>query len=271
MKSNRKYYSTLAILLLVLIAACTTVAVTGRKQVNLIPSSTMLSMSSGEYRSFLGQAKLSNNREQTEMVKRCGARIQQQVETYFRENGMTNRLDDFAWEFNLIESPEMNAWCMPGGKVVFYTGILPVTKDEEGLAVVMGHEIAHAIAEHGSERMTQGLLTNLGGMAITQALKDKPQQTQQLFMAAFGLGAQFGLLLPFSRLHESEADKLGLIFMAKAGYNPEAAVAFWERMREMKGGQAPPEFMSTHPSDETRIRDLKALMPEAIKVYKPRQ
>ncbi|MDX2130034.1 MAG: M48 family metallopeptidase [Chloroherpetonaceae bacterium] len=271
MKPTRRFYYSLLLTTLMLVAACTTVAVTGRRQVNLIPSSTMLSMSSGEYRNFLSQAKLSTNREQTEMVKRCGARIQAQVEAYFRENGMADRLNDFAWEFNLVDSPEVNAWCMPGGKVVFYTGILPITKDEEGLAVVMGHEIAHAIAEHGSERMSQGLLTNLGGMAIAQALKDKPQQTQQLFMAAFGLGAQFGLLLPFSRLHESEADKLGLIFMAKAGYNPESAVAFWERMREMKGGQAPPEFMSTHPSDETRIRDLKAQMPEALRVYKPRQ
>ncbi len=151
---------------------------------------------------------------------------------------------------------------------MIYTGILPITRDESGLAVVMGHEIAHAVAEHGNERMSQMLLTQLGGVALSKALEDKPEQTQQIWMTAFGLGAQVGVLLPYSRLHENEADHLGLIFMAMAGYDPNTAVGFWERMAKEKGGQAPPEFLSTHPSDQTRINKIKALIPEAMQYYK---
>ena len=151
--------------------------------------------------------------------------------------------------------------------MVFYTGILPITKDETGMAVVMGHEVAHAIAEHGNERMSQGMLTQLGGMALSVALQEKPEQTQALWMTAFGVGSQVGVMLPFSRLHESEADRLGLIFMAMAGYNPQEAVAFWQRMASMKGGQAPPEFLSTHPSDATRIDQIKKWLPEAMTYF----
>jgi predicted Zn-dependent protease len=160
----------------------------------------------------------------------------------------------------------VNAWCMPGGKVVVYTGILPVTKNENGLAVVMGHEIAHAIAEHGNERMSQELLRQAGGVALTVALKDNPEETRNLWLAAYGLGSEVGVMLPFSRLHESEADHLGLIFMAMAGYDPREAPDFWTRMAEA-GGQKPPEFLSTHPSDETRISSLNNWMPEALKYY----
>jgi predicted Zn-dependent protease len=156
---------------------------------------------------------------------------------------------------------------MPGGKVVFYTGILPLTRDENGLAVVMGHEIAHAIADHGNERMSQGLIAQLGGVALSVALDEKPEETQQLWLTAFGAGAQLGVLLPFSRLHESEADHLGLIFMSMAGYNPNHAISFWRRMSEYKEGEAPPEFLSTHPSDETRIAEIEKLLPEALKYY----
>jgi predicted Zn-dependent protease len=250
------------------VMACSTVAVTGRKQLNLIPQSTMLSMSSQQYGEFLNANKLSTNQEQTQTVKRVGVKIQKAVEQYFADRNMSHELKNYDWEFNLVESEEVNAWCMPGGKVVFYTGILPITQDESGMAVVMGHEIAHAVAQHGNERMSQGLVTQLGGMALSKALEEKPEQTQQLWMAAFGIGAQVGVLLPYSRLHESEADHLGLIFMAMAGYDPNAAVAFWQRMAKMKGGQAPPEFLSTHPSDQTRINKIKALMPEAMQYYK---
>ncbi|NLT52551.1 MAG: M48 family metallopeptidase, partial [Ignavibacteria bacterium] len=173
----------------------------------------------------------------------------------------------YNWEFNLVESDEANAWCMPGGKVVFYTGILPLTQTETGVAVVMGHEIAHAVAEHGSERMSQQMLTQLGAVALSEALQSNSEQTQQIAMTAFGLGAQFGVILPFSRKHESEADHLGLIFMAMAGYNPREAVPFWKRMAANGGGQVPPEFMSTHPSDATRIADIESLLPEALKYY----
>jgi predicted Zn-dependent protease len=201
------------------------------------------------------------------MIKSVGQKIQHAVEQYMAENDLSDRLKDYKWEFNLIESPEINAWCMPGGKVVVYTGILPITQNEGGLAVVMGHEIAHAIAKHGDERMSQGLVTSLGGLALDTALKDKPEQTKQLWMTAYGVGAQFGVMLPYSRLHESEADHLGLIFMALAGYDPHIAVDFWQRMAK-QGGAKPPEFVSTHPSDEKRIREIQAEIPEAMKYYK---
>jgi predicted Zn-dependent protease len=253
----------------ILFAACSTVPLTGRKQLNLIPASQMLSMSYQEYGTFLKSNKVSTDAQGTAMVKRIGGRVEGAVERYFKEKGLEGSLAGYQWEFNLVEDKQVNAWCMPGGKVVVYTGILPVTQTEEGLAVVMGHEIAHAVAEHGNERMSQGLLAQLGGMALDAALKDKPQQTRELWQSAFGLGAQVGVLLPFSRTQESEADELGLTFMAMAGYNPQVAVPFWQRMSASKGGQAPPEFLSTHPSDETRIRQIQEHMPQALKYYTP--
>jgi predicted Zn-dependent protease len=266
MKTMRRYTPVVLILSLVLLS-CSTVAITGRKQLNLVPNSTMLSMSFQQYDEFLKSNMLSDNPEQTAMVKGVGTRIQNAVEQYFAQKNMSGELKDYKWEFNLVESQDVNAWCMPGGKVVVYTGILPITKDENGLAVVMGHEIAHAIAQHGNERMSQGLITELGGMALATALQEKPEKTQQLWMTAFGLGAQVGVLLPYSRLQESEADHLGLIFMSMAGYDPHTALDFWERMANMQSGQAPPEFLSTHPSDETRIKKIKELIPEAMQYY----
>ncbi|GAB4169253.1 MAG: M48 family metallopeptidase [Calditrichia bacterium] len=260
-------FFTIVVLIFTLIQ-CSTVPVTGRKQLNLIPAQTMLSMSFQQYDTFIKEHPISKNKQQTAMVKRVGDKIRRAVETYFTQRNMSHLLEGYQWEFNLIESNEVNAWCMPGGKVVVYTGILPITRDENGLAVVMGHEIAHAIAEHGNERMSQGLLAQMGGMALAKALEEKPTETQQLWMAAFGLGAQFGVLLPFSRQQESEADKLGLIFMAMAGYNPQHAISFWQRMSQNSGGKNVPEFMSTHPSDQTRIKALQKFLPEALKYYK---
>jgi predicted Zn-dependent protease len=202
-------------------------------------------------------------------LRTVGGRVQRAVEEYFAGLGRSGELKDYKWEFNLIESAEVNAWCMPGGKVAFYTGILPVCRNDTGIAVVMGHEVAHAVAKHGAERMSHGLLAQMGGMALSAALANEPQRTQALWMGAFGLGAQYGVLLPFSRTQESEADHLGLVFMAKAGYSPEAAIAFWQRMSAQGGGAAPPEFMSTHPSDQTRIENIQRLLPEALKEYKP--
>lgn len=251
-----------------LFCACSTVPVTGRKQLDLIPASTMLSMSFQQYDEFLKKHELSTNQEQTQMVKRVGHRIQKAVEQYMAEQNLSDRLKDFRWEFNLVESEEVNAWCMPGGKVVVYEGILPITQNEAGLAVVMGHEIAHAIARHGQERMSQGLLVQTGGLALSAALATKPETTRTLWMAAFGVGASVGVILPYSRLHENEADHLGLIFMAMAGYDPHAAVRFWERMAEQKKGGAPPEFLSTHPADESRIQKIKAQIPDAMRYYK---
>jgi predicted Zn-dependent protease len=249
-----------------LTTGCSKVPVTGRQQLNLIPSSTILSMSNNEYDTFLKEHRLSGDTQQTETVRRVGGRIQRAVESYFRQNNLSSQLAGYEWEFNLVEDKAANAWCMPGGKVVVYTGILPITRTEAGLAVVMGHEIAHAVAEHGNERMSQGLLTQLGGMALSEALSSKPTQTRQLWMTAFGVGTQVGALLPFSRLQETEADRLGLIFMAMAGYDPNEAVSFWQRMSASSSG-APPEFLSTHPSDKTRIDNIKKTIPEAMRYY----
>ena len=228
----------------------------------------MLATSFQQYDQFLAEAKLSRNVQDAALVKRVGNNIKSAVERYFQQEGEMDRLTGYAWEFNLVASEEVNAWCMPGGKVVFYEGILPLCQDEKGIAVVMGHEVAHAIAEHGNERMSQGLLTQMGGMALQAALDSKPAETQQLFMTAFGVGAQVGVLLPFSRQQETEADRLGLIFMAMAGYDPSVAVPFWQRMAA-QGGGAPPEFLSTHPADDTRVRDLQSFMPEAMRYYRP--
>jgi predicted Zn-dependent protease len=228
----------------------------------------MLSMSFQQYDVFLKSNKLSTNKEQTAQVKRVGTKIQHAVEQYFASKGLVSQLRDYRWDVNLVESDQVNAWCMPGGKIVVYSGILPITKTEAGLAVVMGHEVAHAVAEHGNERMSQGLIAQLGGMGLSAALKDKPEETQAIWMSAFSVGAQYGVLLPFSRSQESEADEIGLTFMAMAGYDPVEAVPFWQRMAAKKGGQSVPEFMSTHPSDETRIAAIQAKIPEARKFYK---
>ena len=229
----------------------------------------MATMSATQYEHVKKETPpLPDSDPRTQMVKKVGAKIAASVNKYLAENGFKDRLGEFNWEFNVVEEKTVNAWCMPGGKVVFYTGILPICKDENGVATVMGHEIAHAVAEHGGERMSQGLLVELGGIGLQAALQSEPALTQQLAMTAFGIGSQVGIMLPFSRLHESEADHLGLIFMAMAGYNPNEAVEFWKRMAAQKGGSAPPEFLSTHPSDITRINDLKKLLPEAMQYYK---
>lgn len=256
----------LVALLVVFGYSCSTVPITGRRQLNMLPESEMLAMSFTQYDQFLKENQLSADKTQTELVKRVGERIAAAVESYFSEHGMKKRIEDFAWEFNLVEDDTPNAWCMPGGKVVVYSGILPVTKDETGLAVVMGHEIAHAVARHGNERMSQELTVQLGGTALSILTEEKPEQTKNIFMAAYGVGSQLAYTLPYSRTHESEADQLGLIFMAMAGYNPEEAVEFWQRMANL-GGQKPPEFLSTHPSDETRVQKLREFMPEAKKYY----
>ncbi|MCD6487210.1 MAG: M48 family metallopeptidase [Syntrophobacterales bacterium] len=267
MKIFTRYTISVFIIILLLIS-CTTVPITGRQQLNFMPDSSMLAMSFHQYDNFLKSNKLSTDKRKTEAVKRVGGRIQKAVGRYFSERRLSHKLDNYSWEFNLIENKDVNAWCMPGGKVVVYTGILPYTQDDAGLAVVMGHEIGHAVAKHGNERMSQMLALQLGGVALSTALSEKPQETRKLWMTAFGLGAQFGFTLPYSRIQENEADHLGLIFMAMAGYNPQRAVFFWEKMSQKKGGKAPPEFMSTHPSDKRRIANIKALTPTAMRYYK---
>lgn len=259
----------LLLLVIILFAyGCATVPVTGRKQLSLISNSELLPMSYTNYEGVLDSANISSNKQQADMVKRVGVKIQHAVESYMAQINASSHLDGYDWEFNLIDEDIANAWCMPGGKVAFYTGIIPICKDETGIAVVMGHEVAHAIANHGAERMSQGLVQQMGGAALDVALADKPNETRALFGMAYGVASNYGAVLPFSRLHESEADKMGLIFMAMAGYDPREAPGFWERMAKNSGGGAPPEFMSTHPAHETRIKDLNEQIPEAMKYYK---
>jgi predicted Zn-dependent protease len=247
--------------------ACSVVPLTGRKQLSLVPESEMISMSLTNYGDFLKENKLSADKANSALVKQVGSDISAAVIKYFADNNLSSRLEGYQWEFNLVKNDTtINAWCMPGGKVVVYSGLLPVTKDKNGLAVVMSHEIAHAVARHGNERMSQELLTQYGSLALNEAIKNKPEQTKTIFNGAYGIGTQVGVLLPYSREHELEADKLGLIFMAMAGYDPQTAVPFWERMAS-SGGSKPPEFLSTHPSDATRIARIKAALPEAMKYY----
>ena len=251
-------------------SGCTENLVTGRKQLSLVSEAELQTMASQEYNSFLNKNKVvssSTNRD-AEMVRRVGNRIAAAIKTYYDGKGQPSVLEGYKWEFNLVDNKEVNAWCMPGGKVVVYTGLLPITQNEAALAIVLGHEITHAVAQHGSERMSQGLLQQLGGAALQIALANKPAETQNLFMTAYGVGSTVGGLLPFSRKEESEADKYGLFFSAMAGYNPQEAIPFWERMAAA-GGAKPPEFLSSHPSDANRIANLKALMPEAMKYYRP--
>ena len=245
-----------------LLVSCKTVPVTGRKQLNLVPDFMIKEMAFTQYDSVVkASPTLLQNDERAQMVTRAGTKIQQAVETYMQQNNMSKELKNFKWEFNTINENIVNAWCMPGGKVVVYTGLLPVSQTEEGLAVVMGHEIAHAIARHGNERMSEALLIGLGGLVLEEALKEKKQQTQMLFLGLYIVGSKLALELPNSRMQESEADKLGLIFMSMAGYNPEEAVPFWQRMAANNKGGKLPEFLSTHPSDETRIKKLSELIP----------
>ena len=247
---------------------CSSVPVTGRKQLSFVPAPQMNSLAATTYTETLASNKLSTNVEQTAMIQRVGGRISNAVDQYIAENNMSSSVSGFQWEFNLIDDPQVNAWCMPGGKVAFYTGILPICQNESGIAVVMGHEIAHAVANHSGERMSQQLMVQMGGMALTTALQQKSELTQQIALTVFNVGSQVGAILPYSRLHEFEADKLGVIFMAMAGYDPNEAPMFWERMQALSEGTAPPQFLSTHPSDDKRISELKAAIPEAMKYYR---
>ena len=226
----------------------------------------MLSASAGNYSEFLKENPPSKDAKGQAMVRRVGTRIQVAVEEYMTSIGHGDSLANYDWQFNLVDDDQVNAWAMPGGRVVVYSGLLKVAGSEDGLAVVMGHEIAHAIAEHGTERISQVMLAQAGSIALAIGLSQKQVENPQLWAAAFGVGVQFGALLPYSRLHESEADELGLIFMSMAGYDPRESVGFWQRM-SAAGGAKPPEVLSTHPSDATRIRKLTEQIPEVMPLY----
>jgi predicted Zn-dependent protease len=255
------------ILLLITTVACSVVPFSNRKRINIVPDEMMLNMSFTNYNDFLSQnPPLPLTNSNVKMVKDVGNKLSAAVVSFMNQKGMGSEIKGFNWDFNLVNNKEVNAWCMPGGKVVIYTGLLPISKDADGLAVVMGHEIAHAVAKHGSERMSQQLLIQLGGMSLSAALENKPEATKNIFLTVFGVGSTLGTLA-YSREHEYEADKLGLFFMAMAGYDPNKAVSFWERMSQM-GGSSVPEFLSTHPSDTKRIAEMRKNLPEALKYYK---
>lgn len=252
-----------------IIAGCTTNAVTGRKQLSLIPENQLQEMAVNQYQSFLSENKVvsSSTSKDAEMVKRVGSRIANAITQYYNQKGNSDILSGYKWEFNLVDNKQVNAWCMPGGKVVVYTGLLPITQNEAALAVVLGHEITHAVAQHGNERMSQEMLAQGLGSVLNAATQSNAQ-TNGIFNAVYGIGSQtYGL--KNSRGQEYEADHFGLIFCAMAGYNPQEAIPFWERMTAASGGNKPPEFLSSHPSDENRIARLKGYMPEALKYYKP--
>jgi predicted Zn-dependent protease len=249
---------------------CSTNAVTGRKQLALFPESTLQAEAVSQYQTFLSQHKVvsQNTSRDAEMVKRVGTRIAQAITTYYSQKGLKKELDGYKWEFNLVDDKQVNAWCMPGGKVVVYTGLLPVTENEAALAIVLGHEITHAVANHGNERMSQVTIAQglqVAGNIFTQ----NKQQANAIFNNVFAPAAQVGVLLPNSRNQEYEADRFGLIFAAMAGYNPREAISFWERMAAAASDNKPPEFLASHPSDANRIAKIKSHMNEALSYYKP--
>jgi predicted Zn-dependent protease len=254
---------------ILLVGACTTVPITQRQQLSLVSEGTLTAASQQQYQEFLSSHKVIRNTPESAMVQQVGERIRGAVEQFLASRNQLDQLSGYQWEYNLVDSPEVNAWAMPGGKITFYSGILPITRDEAGMAAVMAHEVAHVIARHGSERMSQQLMTQMGGQALSAVLSSRPEASQALWMKVYGVGANLGVMLPYSRLQESEADHLGLIIMAMAGYDPHAAIEVWQRMAQ-QGGAGTPEFLSTHPSDQTRIRELTAKLPEAMGYYQPR-
>jgi predicted Zn-dependent protease len=226
----------------------------------------MLTLSNESYNQVLNNEKISSNKQATQNIREIGGRISRAVENYLQSINRLSLIDGYKWEYNLLASETMNAWCMPGGKIAFYEGILPICKNDNGIAVVMAHEIAHAIANHGNERMSQQMIVEMGGVALSQAMREEKEQTTQLAMLAFGVGSQLGVLLPYSRKHESEADEMGLYFMAMAGYDPREAPKLWERMQQAGSGGTP-EFLSTHPDPQNRINRLNRIMPKAMEYY----
>ena len=258
MKLKTIIYSTLVLTLLI---ACATNPFTGKKTIAFVPNTQLFPTSFAQYNQFLGENKVITGTKDAEMIKRVGQRIAVAAERYLDANGNQGYLKNYKWEYNLVNDETVNAWCMPGGKIVFYTGILPIAQNETGVAAIMGHEVAHALANHGQQRMSAGMVQQLGAVAGNVVIQD--EQKRGLFNQAYGIGSQVGVMLPFSRSHETEADNIGILLMAIAGYNPDEAAQLWKRMKANSGGQAPPEFMSTHPSNDTRIANLTKWAPGA--------
>ena len=261
-----KKISSLIVTALLLLSSCGSVPLTGRKQILLVSDQEVLASSLTQYSDYMKSAPVSTNAKGKAMVTRVGKKIAAATEQYLKSNGMEAEVRNFAWEFNLVKDNQVNAFCMPGGKIVVYEGLLKLVSSDDELAVVVGHEVAHAVAKHSNERMSQQLMTQYGAQILTQALSNKSAAIQKAGSTIYGLGAQYGLTLPFSRKHESEADYMGLIFMTMAGYDPNVAITFWQKMSA--GGASVPEFMSTHPSDATRIKDIQKILPELNKYRK---
>jgi predicted Zn-dependent protease len=258
-----KKHLILGIFTAIIIGGCATNPVTGKKNLNFVSNSELFPSSFQQYNAFIAENKVITGTADAKRVEAVGVRIKNAAEKYLTYLGQAQYLSDYRWEYKLVDNKEVNAWCMPGGKIVVYSGILPVTQDEAGLATVMGHEVSHALANHGAQRMSAAQLQQIGGAALGAATSGKSESTQQIFAQAYGLGSEVGVMLPFSRSNETEADKIGLTLMAIAGYNPDDAISFWTRMSAKSGAAGTPEFMSTHPSDASRIANLKSLIPEA--------
>lgn len=261
---NNKSLTICLLALIILCISCSTNPLSGKKQLTFLPEAELQAMSVSQYTAFINSHKVipASSRDGA-MVKRVGDRITAAVNRFYVNKGMGGTLDTYQWAYQLVEDQAVNAWCLPGGKIVVYTGILPITQNEDALAVVMGHEVSHALLQHGNQRMSKSMITELGGLTLSMALANKPALTQNIFLNAFGVGAELGIMLPFSRKHELEADRFGLIWAAMAGYDPEAAIGFWTRMSNVKNGAAQPVFLSTHPSDETRIAEIRKFLIEA--------
>lgn len=245
------------------IVSCATNPFTGKKTLAFVSNDQLFPASFAQYNQVLNENKVLTGTKDSEMITRVGQRIAVAAERWLNANGYQGYLEDYKWEYKLIESEQVNAWCMPGGKIAFYTGILPIAQNETGVAAIMGHEVAHALANHGQQRMSSGMLQQAGGVAVAVASGNESPEKQQMWMQAYGIASTVGGMLPFSRSHETEADKIGLYLMAIAGYNPDEAAELWKRMKANSGGQAPPEFLSTHPSNDTRISNLLELSPKA--------
>lgn len=246
-----------------LVIACATNPITGSKTLNFVSNASLFPSAFQQYSSFLKENKVVTGTAEARRVENIGIKIKKAAEAYVKSLGHPEYLNGYEWEYKLVDDKAVNAWCMPGGKIVIYTGILPLTLNDAGLATVMGHEVAHALANHGAQRMSAAQLQQVGSVGVALATGSQSQEKQQMWQQYFGIGSQFGLMLPFSRSHETEADKIGVMLMAIAGFNPDESVKFWGRMSAGSNGQAPPEFMSTHPSDATRVANLQVFIPEA--------
>lgn len=256
----------LSAMVAVLLTACNKVPISGRNQLNLVSDSEVLQASLASYKEYMGKAIKSTETVKSAQVTRVGQKIAAATEAYLNANGMSDQVKNFAWEFNLVKDSQLNAFCMPGGKIVVYEGIMNIVGSDDELAVVMGHEVAHAVAKHSNERLSQQKALEYGGAILGAVIQGQSQQTQNLAAQVFGLGANYGVMLPFSRKHETEADNIGLVLMTMAGYNPDCALSFWQKMSSNSGNNKL-EFLSTHPSDATRIANLQKQIPMVKQQY----